>query len=337
MTKKTSQQLATTNTTAMTTAASKAIVQATETIEQTLAQCDSHALAKLPPITQAVQLAQGMHAIRQAMSDEVVQAVFMPLQGSPLGFTTDRDSAKDGPKKYGIDVVRDVMIEGMIKGLRPIGNEMMIISGRLYSPKNGLKRMVKEFPGLTDLEIEIGVPVSGQDGALVSAVAKWQLDGQTMEVRRGVEQRPDGTRFDNRIPIRVNKAMGIDAIRGKAERKLFHDVYERIAGSAFAVQDADLEDGPAQIVQPPEAPQLEPSNPPAQPEPPEGVPAPEKKGNGGRRRKASLKRPSDPKETPKPAAEPEPEPQTPPAMTEDGEIIEEGEVAEEDAPQMSLV
>ena len=83
----------------------------------------------------AAEVVQGL---RNALTPEVVNAVFVPLANTKIGFLTDRDPAKgySGPE-YSADVIRDAIIDGASIGLLPIGNQMNIIAGRMYPKKEG--------------------------------------------------------------------------------------------------------------------------------------------------------------------------------------------------------
>lgn len=214
---------------------STAIEKAASDIEKAIAECGVQAITKLPAFIQAVKMANGISAMRAALTEQLVQTVIMPLQGSPLGFLTDKD--KDGG--YGALVVRDCAIDAMLRGFRVVGNEMNIISGRFYGTKGGYSRLVAEFPGLTDLQLQPGVPQNvGDKGALVPYVASWRLNGKEMILR--CIQEKDGT--DMRIPIKVNGGMGADAILGKAERKVLFRIYQRVNGSSFGASDGEVGD-----------------------------------------------------------------------------------------------
>lgn len=231
---------------------------ATNEIEKVLESCNALALKEMAPLTQAVALATGISQLRTILTPEIVKQVFLPLQGSPLGFVTDKD--KDGG--YGAEVVRDVMIEAMIAGFRPIGNEINIIAGRMYGAKAGFMRKVQEFPGLSDLRIVPGVPhFVGDKGALVPMHATWRLNGAQMELVRDAKKLPDGNVSDTRIAVRVNAGMGADAVIGKAQRKLLKAIYDTISGATLTVEDGDVLDTigesvssePAPAPAPPEA------------------------------------------------------------------------------------
>lgn len=232
-----------------------AIQRATTEIENTLASCNAMALREMPALSQAVTLATGITTLRKVLTEDLVKQVFMPLQGSPLGFVTDKD--KEGG--YGIGVVRDCLIEAMIHGLRPVGNELNIISGRCYAAKNGLVRLVSEFPGVSDLVYVPGVPQMVADkGAIVPFRITWRLNGKPMERTWYAEKRPDGTVLDNRIAVRVNAGMGADAVIGKAIRKAFKQVLDQLTGSKFALGEGEAIDTMGEVVSEPTAPPVPP-------------------------------------------------------------------------------
>jgi len=208
----------------------------TSAITKAVESCSIETIQSLPPIQRAIQLATGMQMMRAALTDEVVQRVFMPLQGSKLGFRTDKDTQGG----YPLQVVRDVATEAMIRGFQLVGNEVNIIAGNFYATKEGFERKVAEFPGLTQLELDVGVPHVKEGGALVPYYATWLLNG----VPGGLvcDQVKVGEQVvDRRIPIRVNERMGIDAILGKAKRKFCARVYERLSGQRVPETDEDLD------------------------------------------------------------------------------------------------
>lgn len=215
----------------------EAIQKVSQAIELAIGECGVEAISKLPTFLQAVKMAHGISALRAALTDQFVQSTLMPLQGSKLGFLTDKD--KDGG--YGMAVVRDCCIEAMLRGFLVVGNEFNIIAGGFYGAKAGWARKVGEYPGLTDLVLQAGVPqIVGDKGALVPYVASWRLHGKEMVLRCAQEK--DGT--DLRIPIKVNNGMGADAVLGKAERKILFRIYQRVNGSTFGATDGEVGEEP---------------------------------------------------------------------------------------------
>ena len=185
----------------------------------------------------AFQMAEAISSMRSLLTDDVMKPI-MKLQGSRLGFRTDKDKErnKEGGFGYPLEVVRDCLIEAVLVGGRPSGNEMNIIAGNCYLTKEYFTRFVREFPGLTDLTLEYSPPVNGPYGAMVDCKASWKRDG-----------RPDSLSCqktdigDNRICVRVNAGMQADAIFGKAERKLLAKIWRKLTGSNQTL-DGDVDE-----------------------------------------------------------------------------------------------
>ena len=204
----------------------------TSAIEAIVASTNHQAIAALPALQQAVALASGIAALKRLITKEVNEALFVPLAGSKLGFLTDKDKTGgyDGP------TIRECIIEGLLYGLRPIGNEINIISGQMYPAKNGLQRLVSEYPGLTNLELIPGVPFVKDDRAVVPYLATWLLDGERMAIECKFDE---ATKLDTRIPVTVNRGMGPDAVLGKAERKMLAKILRRVSGSKWILEDGE--------------------------------------------------------------------------------------------------
>lgn len=200
-----------------------AIQKANDSIESIVKECGLLALRDQPVLIQTITLARGIKALQNVLAKEAVESYFVPLQNTALGFLTDK------PEGYAWNVVRDCVIEAMLRGFRPIGNEMNIISGRFYGAKNGFERVVREYPDLSRLQYDLAVPVlAGDKGALVAFRASWFLAGEEMELIGAAPG--EGQYMDTRIPVKVNSGMGPDAILGKATRKMFARIYNRISG-----------------------------------------------------------------------------------------------------------
>lgn len=170
-----------------------------------------------------LQLAHAMGQMRAMLTPDVMEPV-MALMNTDLGFRTDKDPKQIDPKTdkpfipYSVEVVREVFIEAKLRGFHTAGNEFNIIAGRFYGAKNGFRRKVTRFPGLSLFKDVYDVPRTvGDKGAIVKARASWTLGN----VEGSIEIE---------IPVKVNSFMGADAILGKAERKLLKRVHDRITG-----------------------------------------------------------------------------------------------------------
>lgn len=178
----------------------------------------------------AFMVSGAIQRLEALMTDEVMKKVFMPLQGSKLGFITDKD--KEGG--YPVETVRKCMIEGILRGLWPIGNEMNIIAGNFYCTLNGFGGLIDRREDIQKYEPTIGVMKDGGQGwALIECRARWLHGGEERTI--GYDDKDPCT-----LQIRVNKFMGPDGVAGKAKRKLASRAWERM--STQKVQDADVEE-----------------------------------------------------------------------------------------------
>ena len=192
----------------------------------------------------AFRMAAAINALHRAITPEMLKDI-MHLQGTGLGFLTDKDSGTGYDEK----TVKLVAIEAALMGAHWVGNEFNIISARPYLTKNFFTRKLREFPGLTDLKLSPGVPVlMGDKGALVPYVATWKLNGVEMRIERLVTKLDDKRELDERICVKVNSGMGADAILGKAERKIKAAIYARLTGSDLTDGEVDDSAGAAKPV-----------------------------------------------------------------------------------------
>ena len=173
----------------------------------------------------ALATAAAVNTLRDLLDENVMKNV-MQLQNNALGFLTDR---KDAP--YSVAVVRDCLIEAVLQGVSPCGNEFNIISGRVYITKAGMRRKLANVSGLT-YTITPGLPkmAATSDGAAIVMSLDWTYNGKTEHK-------------DLPLAVRVNKSMGTDAIIGKATRKAAAWLYDAVTG--MSVSDGDISDDDA--------------------------------------------------------------------------------------------
>jgi hypothetical protein len=188
----------------------------------------------------AVKLARGVAMLRQSLEPHVKS--LRQIEGSKLGYLVD-----DG--NYSDTVVCNALSEGMIRGAKPVMNEINIIAGGCYLTKEFFFRRLSEFDGLTNLSVDIGLPhvmrepgwAKSEDGkknfpvqgsAVVAISVSWVLGG--------VPGRMDCTKTDTqdtRIPIRLHNKYSIDQVIGLAESKILRRVYKRITRSSWVKED----------------------------------------------------------------------------------------------------
>ena len=174
------------------------------------------------PFTISIRMSAAMKQLRSMITKEMM-APIMEMQGSPLGFRTDKD--KEGGYKE--DIVKEVLIEATLKGFRMVNNETNIIGTRFYPTREGFERVFRDLGKtgtFTDLRLYPGVPRTQADGAIVDYAATWIFKGMKDDMKLS-------------IPIRVNAGQGPDAVLGKAKRKMLAAIFGRITGSEFTDGD----------------------------------------------------------------------------------------------------
>lgn len=188
-------------------------------------------------IENSLVVANAIGYLRESLTPEIM-APIMSLQGSKLGFKTDRDLVKNrntgkyekGPG-YPIEVVKDCFIEMSLIGLLPTGNMWNIIAGNPYITKEGGTYLLKNM--VHGLKYSISYPEVHQSDdkltANVTAVIKWEING---------EQREEKVPF----PIKSDAYTTFDSLIGKADRKAKVWLYNQVSG--LDISDGDIEDIP---------------------------------------------------------------------------------------------
>lgn len=168
--------------------------------------------------------------MEELMTEEYMKPI-MKLQGKTIGFRTDEDS-KQG---YTIEVVRRCVMEAMLFGLQPYGNQFNIIAGKTYFTKEGYEALLIKIPGLWKKLVQ-KVPKTVDGVATVIGNLSWKTptdkEIQTLELE---------------VPVKVNSGMGSDAILGKSERKMYKWLYTYLTGNTFA--DGDTLDVDIHVVE----------------------------------------------------------------------------------------
>jgi hypothetical protein len=171
----------------------------------------------------AYATAQSIEVLKTLLTPEYM-APIMQLQGNRLGFKTDKD--KSGG--YPMDVVKNCLIEAVLMGLQPYGNEMNIIAGNTYATKEGVGRLLATWKGLK-YSLICGVPKPASDGksAVIDVNIKWTVNKESKE-----ETIP--------ISVKMDAYTSVDAMVGKATRKGRAWLLSAISG--IEIVEADVTD-----------------------------------------------------------------------------------------------
>lgn len=173
--------------------------------------------------------------LREILTDEIMNAVFMPLMNTKVGFLTDRSGKPDrqGNIKplYTIAVVRDAIIDAVSVGLMPTGNQINIIAERMYPTKEGYTHL------LTDLGVKYILDIGIDDGT--------NKDYAKIPVKINYEHKGEKNSFTTTATVKKDSFSSHDQLRGKAERRAKKVLYEYLTG--FDMGDADEESSVSDI------------------------------------------------------------------------------------------
>lgn len=171
--------------------------------------------------------ASAIGQLKEALTPEYMKPL-MALQGNKLGFRTDKD--RDGG--YPEAVVKNCLIEAVLTGVQPVGNQFNIIAGNFYITKEGCGYLLSKIPGLS-YSISHQLPRIKDQSAAVVMEIRWTYKGTA------------GSK-DLDIPIKVNSMMGADAVIGKAMRKARFWLYTTITGTELP--EGDVMDVEARVI-----------------------------------------------------------------------------------------
>jgi hypothetical protein len=183
----------------------------------------------------AYLIATAAGELKKLLTAEYMKPI-MDLQGNKLGFKTDKDISQGGGKGPGYpeDVVKNCLIEAVLTGVQPFGNQFNIIAGNCYITKEGFGYLLANFPGLSYEIIPTLPRINGdKTSAAIIMKVKWVLNG--IEKERELE-----------IPVKMNAYMGTDAVIGKATRKARAWLFNTITGSE--IPEGDAMDASAEVV-----------------------------------------------------------------------------------------
>lgn len=180
-----------------------------------------------------LEVATNIEQLRTLFDAPEIKARIIALQDTPIGFRTDKDpkvkNFKTGQYNtpYPYEIVKDIVIEALLRGLQLVGNQFNIIGGRLYCTKEGFEGLTRKLDFVTDFRPIIGVPMAKNGGVIIDCSATWKQHGSQRDIQA-------------LIPIKENSTGTADQYIGKATRKLLKRCYEMMTGNSM--NDGDAED-----------------------------------------------------------------------------------------------
>lgn len=122
--------------------------------------------------------ASAVAAIREALTNDVMNAVIMPLVNTKAGFLTDRKPTRKNPNPvpYTLDEVRSCVIEALTKGVLATGNHFNIIAGSCYITREGYAYLLKKLG--CKFVLEVAEPVTNGNSQKFSVKINAEYRGE---------------------------------------------------------------------------------------------------------------------------------------------------------------
>lgn len=171
----------------------------------------------------AYQIANAAGLLKEMLNDSYMKPI-MDLQGNRLGFKTDKDTNGG----YPMAVVKNCLIEAVLTGVQPFGNQFNIIAGNCYITKEGFGYLLKNMIGLS-YEITPQLPRINSDKSGAAIIMEIEYTFKGISKKKSLD-----------IPVKMNSFMGTDAVIGKATRKARAWLFNTITGTEIA--DGDIQD-----------------------------------------------------------------------------------------------
>lgn len=190
-------------------------------------------------ILAALDLAANVLTLRDLLELPEIKARVQSLQDTPIGFRTDKDPSimnrRTGQpnKPYDYHIVKDAIVECLLRGLQLVGNQFNIIAGRFYCTKEGFEHLIRQLGKagtIADFRPVIGIPKTSGGGCVIDCSATWSSDGKSY----GLEVQ---------IAVKTSESGSTDQYIGKATRKFLKRCYEMMTGSSVPEGDAGDSDG----------------------------------------------------------------------------------------------
>lgn len=166
-------------------------------------------------ITASLMAGQAMARLQSAFGPEILDMI-RPLANTQNGFKTDRGPGSNKPP-YDDRVLAECCLGAILRGVQFVGNQFNIIAGQCYITREGYEYLIKRFPGFQWIKPEAGTAKELNGGYIIPMKAEWSV--------RGVKDS-----MESEIQVRKDSYSTIDQALGKAHRKFFKRVYERITG-----------------------------------------------------------------------------------------------------------
>lgn len=183
------------------------------------------------------KIAAAVDTIQGFLTNDAMQPI-MKLQNKSIGFKSDKDNG------YNLEIVRDCLIDAMMVGVEPVGNQFNIIGGKMYVTKEGFFHLLKHYEGLEYYETE---PIA----------ESFKQVGGVAEIKCNIKFKESGkeeVKLTKTYKVKNHATYGsYDAVVGKMERKARKDIFERLTNIELSDGETDSELDPTKEIKPQES------------------------------------------------------------------------------------
>jgi hypothetical protein len=219
------------------------------TLERTASRYQTEIDAAENRLRKTILTAKAIEVLRSLLAGDVMKEI-MRVQNTRLGFLTDKPAYGNTAGGYPEQVVRDCIIEAILKGVYPVNNEFNIIGGNMMIVQNGWRRKLHELPGMDEFPaIQPGDVAETPKYYRIPCTASWVFNGKAGMLSRNVFVSRDTTERRKRDGGTYTKDdfTTIDNLMGKVERKMLEAVFKKINGEPFGIDSS--EDAPSDQVE----------------------------------------------------------------------------------------
>jgi hypothetical protein len=184
-------------------------------------------LAESEDFFKPIVLAMAIQDLKAALTPEAMTAI-RGLENSALGFKTD-----DPKTPYSVEVIKDCVVEAMLRGVSVAGNQFNIIKGNFYIARNGWEAKLRKA-GCTEIVPTVGRPEEVLTGApnqygncqitaTFAAQASCVKEGKRYSVAACKANDVDG-----RIQVSAfgkDLSACVDGLKGKVEARILKKLY----------------------------------------------------------------------------------------------------------------
>lgn len=169
--------------------------------------------------------------LREALTDEVMEQVFMPLMNTQIGFMTDRPirdkkTGKELKPEYSISEVRDAIIDAASFGLLPTFNQFNIIASKMYPTKEGYSAKLKKLSVKHFISVGVDQAKPSDKFAILQTKVDYEYEGEKKSFV-----------FNATVP--KDQWSSYDQLKGKAERRAKKKLFEFLTGIDMGDADAN--------------------------------------------------------------------------------------------------